>query len=98
MNIFKNINWKARFKNPVFWTTIIPAITGMIYTVLGAFGVVPALAEDTVLNMVFMLISMLTTLGVLVDPTTAGIGDSRLALTYKAPRKDDYAEEEGIEE
>lgn len=96
MNIFKNINWKARFKNPVFWTTIIPAITGMIYTVLGALGIVPALAEDTVLNMVFMVISMLTTLGVLVDPTTAGIGDSRMAMTYKAPRKDDFGEEEGL--
>lgn len=92
-----NINWKVRIKNPVFWTTIIPAITGMVYAVLGALGVVPALAEDTVLNMVFMLITMLTTLGVLVDPTTAGIGDSKLAQTYNAPRKDDFSEE-GFEE
>ncbi len=96
MNIIKNINWKARFKNPVFWTTVIPAVTGFVYTVLGAFGIVPALAEDTVLNMVFMLITMLTTLGVLVDPTTAGIGDSKMAMTYKAPRKDDFNEEEGL--
>ena len=96
MNIFKNINWKVRLKNPVFWTTIIPAITGMIYTVLGALGIVPALSEDTVLNMVFMVISMLTTLGVLIAPTTAGIGDSRMAMTYKAPRKDDFYEEEGL--
>lgn len=90
------INWKARIKNPVFWMTVIPAITGMVYTVLGALGVVPALAEDTVLNMVAMLITVLTTLGVLVDPTTAGIGDSRLAMTYEAPKKDDFAEEEGL--
>lgn len=96
MNIFKNINWTVRFKNPVFWTTVIPAITGFVYTVFGALGIVPALAEDTVLNMVFMVISMLTTLGVLVDPTTAGVGDSHLAMTYKAPRKDDVTEEEGM--
>ncbi|MBR2042173.1 MAG: phage holin [Oscillospiraceae bacterium] len=93
MNIFKNINWKVRFRNPIFWSTIIPAVTGFVYTVLGAFGTVPAVAEDTVLNMIFMLISMLTTLGVLVDPTTSGVADSRLAMTYEKPRKDDLGEE-----
>ena len=93
MNIFKNINWKVRFRNPIFWSTIIPAVTGFVYTVLGAFGTVPAVAEDTVLNMIFMLISMLTTLGVLVDPTTSGVADSRLVMTYEKPRKDDLGEE-----
>lgn len=92
-----NINWKVRIKNPVFWMTVIPAITGLVYTVLNALGVVPALAEDTVLNMAAMLVTVLTTIGVLVDPTTKGIGDSHLAMTYKAPRCDDTAEEEGIE-
>lgn len=92
------INLKARIKNPVFWTTIIPAVVGVVYTVLGMLGIVPAIAESEVLNIFAVLITVLTTLGVLVDPTTAGVGDSRLAMTYKAPRKDDFAEEEGIEE
>ena len=96
MNIIKNINWKARVKNPVFWTTIIPAFTGFVYCVLGAFGVVPAITENMVLEMASMLITALTILGVLVDPTTAGVCDSHLAMTYKAPRKDDIDEEEGV--
>lgn len=90
------INWTARLKNPVFWTTVIPAITGMVYAVLGALGVVAPIAESEVLNLVFVVIGVLTTLGVLVDPTTAGINDSRLAMGYKAPRKDDMDEEEGM--
>lgn len=90
------INWTARLKNPVFWTTVIPAITGMVYAVLGALGVVAPIAESEVLNLAAVLIGVLTTLGVLVDPTTAGIGDSKLAMTYKEPRKDDTAEEEGM--
>ena len=90
------INWTARLKNPVFWTTVIPAITGMVYTVLGAVGIVAPIAESEVLNLVCVVIGVLTTLGVLVDPTTAGINDSRLAMTYKAPRKDDVTEEEGM--
>lgn len=91
-----NINWKARIKNPVFWTTIIPAIVGVVYTVLGALGIVPALSESVVLNLFAMLITVLTTLGVLVDPTTAGVNDSALAMTYSEPRKEDFAEEEGL--
>lgn len=98
MNIIKNINWKVRLRNPIFWTTVIPAVVGVVYTVLGALGVVPALTENMVLNIMTVVITALTALGVLVDPTTAGISDSKLALTYDKPRKDDLAEEEGIEE
>lgn len=90
------INWKVRIKNPVFWTTIIPAVVACVYTILGAFGIVPALTENMVLNIAGAVITALTVLGVLVDPTTNGIGDSKLAQTYLAPRKDDVAEEEGI--
>lgn len=90
------INWKARFKNPVFWMTVIPAVVSCVYAILGAFGIVPALTENMVLNIAAAIITALTTLGVLVDPTTAGINDSHLAMTYKAPRKDDVFEEEGL--
>ena len=97
MNIIKKINWKARIKNPVFWTTVIPAAVSFVYCVLGALGIVPALTESMVLNVTSAVITMLTTLGVLIDPTTAGICDSALAMTYDAPRKDDCLEE-GFEE
>lgn len=79
------INLKVRFKNPVFWLTVIPAAVTFIYTVLGAFGVVPSLSEDVVVNIVTALISALTTVGVLVDPTTKGVGDSERALGYDEP-------------
>ena len=80
----------VRFKNPMFWATVLPAVTACVYTVLGAFGIVPALTENMVLNVIGAVLTALSTLGVLVDPTTAGISDSALALTYKAPRKDDF--------
>lgn len=92
-----NINWKVRIKNPVFWTTVIPAVVTCVYAVLGAFGIVPALTESMVLNFAAAVITALTVLGVLVDPTTSGVGDSALAQTYDRPRKDDFAEE-GFEE
>ena len=79
------INLKVRFKNPVFWLTVIPAIITFIYTVLGAFGVVPALSQDVVVNIVTAIITALTTIGVLIDPTTKGVGDSERALGYDEP-------------
>lgn len=87
------INWKVRFRNPMFWAAVLPAVTACVYTVLGAFGIMPALTESMVLNILSAVLTALTTLGVLVDPTTAGLGDSALALTYEAPRKDDFGEE-----
>lgn len=79
------INLKVRFKNPVFWLTVIPAVITFVYTVLGAFDVVPAISQDMVVNIVTALISALTTIGVLVDPTTKGVGDSARALGYDEP-------------
>lgn len=90
------INWKIRIKNPIFWTTVIPAAVSFLYCVLGAFGIVPALTENMVLNLASAVITALTVVGVLVDPTTAGLSDSRMAMTYKAPRADDTDEEEGL--
>lgn len=79
------INWKVRLKNPVFWLTVIPAVIALVYTVLGLLGVVPAISEDTLVNAVTAIISALTTVGVLIDPTTKGVGDSDRALTYEEP-------------
>ena len=80
-----NINWKVRLKNPVFWATIVPAAVTFIYCVLGAFDIVPALSEHAALNIALAIINALATLGVLVDPTTKGVGDSDRAMEYTEP-------------
>ncbi len=79
------INWKVRLKKPVFWLTVIPSVIALVYTVLGLLGVVPTISEDTLVNAVTAIISALTTVGVLIDPTTKGVGDSDRALTYEDP-------------
>ena len=77
------INFKVRLKNPVFWLTAIPAGIAFIYAVLGVFGIVPTISEDAIVNILTAIVSALTTLGVLVDPTTEGINDSDRAMTYE---------------
>lgn len=80
------INLKVRIKNPLFWLTIIPATATFVYSVLGCFEIVPAISEEVLVNCLTAIITALTTLGVLVDPTTNGVGDSERALSYTEPQ------------
>jgi phi LC3 family holin len=76
------INWKARFKNKTFVITFFALIIAFIYQILGLFGIVPSISEDTIMNIFTLIVNALGTLGVLVDPTTDGVSDSSRALTY----------------
>lgn len=76
------INWKARFKNKAFVITFITMIIAFIYSMLALFGVVPSVAEDTVTEIITLIVEFLAMLGILVDPTTDGVSDSDRALTY----------------
>lgn len=80
------INWKVRLRNPVFWLTGIPAVITTVYTLLGLFDIVPAISEDVIINAITAVVSGLTTLGVLIDPTTKGTSDSEQAMTYTNPK------------
>ena len=79
------INLKVRLKNKTFWLTVIPAILTVIYAVLGLLGKQPEFSQETVMKVITTILSVLTVLGVIVDPTTAGIGDSERAMGYLVP-------------
>ena len=84
------INWLVRIKNKEFWLAIIPAMVLLIQAVGNVFGIEIDLGETgtklvQVVNTVFVV---LTILGIVVDPTTDGVGDSNRALGYVNPNKD----------
>lgn len=81
-----NINWKLRFQNKASLTAIVVQLIALIYTVLGIFGVVPGISEDQVINLFYMLVELLCLLGIVVDPTTQGVGDSEQAMQYSQPK------------
>ena len=82
------MNLKVRLKNKTFWLTAIPATITFIYTILSLFDIVPAISEAVLIKLATIIISALSVLGVLVDPTTAGIKDSQRAMSYTKPFKD----------
>ena len=82
------MNWKLRLLNKTTLTTLILAIVAFVYQVLGIFGVVPSVSQNDIINIVGIVINLLVGLGILVDPTTAGITDSEQAMTYETPKTD----------
>ena len=84
------INWKVRIKNKVFWLALVPAVLLLIQVVAAVFGIdinLDALG-DKLLAVVNALFAVLTILGVVTDPTTVGISDSRQAMEYDKPKRD----------
>lgn len=75
------INWKLRLQNKVTLVSLVVCVITFVYTVLGIFGIVPSVSQDTTTNIVLTFIDILVAVGVVVDPTTYGVGDSALALT-----------------
>lgn len=83
----KKINMKLRYQNKVTLTAIVLAAIALGYQVMGLCGIVPAVSQSDVVTTAGMVINVLVLLGVVVDPTTNGVGDSDQALKYDAPKK-----------
>lgn len=81
------INWRIRFKNPLFiaqlaCAIVMPLITGMGYewsqmTTWATLGEVIAAALGNPVVVVAMVVSVFN---LITDPTTSGISDSKSAL------------------
>jgi phi LC3 family holin len=85
------INWKVRIKNKVFWIALIPAVLILVQTGCSVFGVELDFGtlQDKLLAVVNALFAVLVILGIVADPTTEGLGDSKRAMTYEEPWSDE---------
>lgn len=83
------INWKVRVKNKTFWIALIPAVLILIQVVLALFGVTVDITniQEKLLAVVNAAFVVLAVLGIVVDPTTKGVGDSENALEYTEPKE-----------
>ena len=82
------INWSVRFKNKVWLGSFLSLIVGFVYSMLALFDVFPEITQSLVLQLVNQVLTFLGLIGVIVDPTTAGIGDSERAMGYEEPWND----------
>lgn len=84
------INWKVRFANKYFWLALIPAVLLLVQAVAAVFGFELDLGEigEQLKAVVNTLFAVLAIIGVSADPTTAGLSDSKRALTYTEPKEE----------
>ena len=85
------INWTVRLKNKTFWLALVPAVLLLIQVVAAVFGYelhIEAIG-DKLTAVINALFAVLAILGVVTDPTTAGVSDSKQAMEYEKPRADE---------
>lgn len=90
------INWKVRFKNPVFIGQLVLAIFVPILAYLGitledltTWGTVGQVLFEAISNPYVLMLVIVSVYNSITDPTVAGLSDSKQALGYEKPKKDD---------
>lgn len=83
------INWKVRIKNKAFWLSFIPALLLLVQVVASVFGFSLDLSglSAKLLDVANAAFAVLAILGVVADPTTAGVADSEQVMAYAEPKK-----------
>ncbi len=82
------INWKVRFQNKTFLAGLISLVVVFIYDLLQLLEITPAVTQSAVMQVAEGVLTILGMVGVIADPTTAGVADSKQAMTYDVPKQD----------
>lgn len=80
------INWKVRFRKKSFWVSTIALLAVLANQVAGIFGYDITVVSEQLTDVASTILMILLGIGIIVDPTTKGIGDSEQALEYKEPK------------
>ena len=81
------INWKVRLRNKTWVASLLALVIAFVYNLLAMFDVEMPVTQEWVTGIIGTVITLLTGLGVLIDPTTPGVGDSERAMLYQEPGK-----------
>ena len=80
------INWLLRLKNKTTLAALILVVLGFVYQVAAILGIAVPVTQDALMQVLLLALNALVALGVVVDPTTQGVGDSKRALAYAEPK------------
>ncbi len=87
------INWKVRFRNPMFWFQILLAVAVPIGAYFGITGkdittwrILFSVIMDAISNPYVVGIIIVSVFNAINDPVVKGLSDSKQALQYKRPK------------
>lgn len=83
-----SVNWRVRIRNKAWWLAMVPALLLLAQAVGSLFGykwdfVVLNQQIAAVINAAFTVLALM---GIVNDPTTAGLKDSTQAMGYAEPK------------
>lgn len=81
------MNLKLRLKNKTTLIAIVATTVAFLYQIAGILGIAIPISQEQVIQYIGLLINLLAVLGILVDPTTAGVRDSARAKSYEEPSR-----------
>lgn len=91
------INWKIRFKNPIFISQLILAIFVPVLAYMGitledltTWGAVGRVLLEAVSNPYVLFLVVVSVYNAITDPTVKGINDSKTALKYNKPKDQSF--------
>lgn len=92
MKHFLGINWLVRLRNPVFWAQVVVALfvpmltqMGLAWEQITTWSALWQVVLQSISNPVTVVAMLLSIWNAVNDPTTAGLQDSPLALSYDKP-------------
>lgn len=80
------INWKVRLKHKPFLVSLFALLLLLVQQVAAIFGIDTTIYNAQATDLFNTVLAILVLMGVVVDPTTSGVDDSKQALRYEKPR------------
>lgn len=80
------INWKVRFKHKPFLLALFALGMLLVQQVASFFGFDTTIYNNQATDFFNTVLAILALLGVVSDPTTEGMSDSKQAMHYNKPR------------
>lgn len=82
------INWKVRLKHKPFLVSLFALMLLLVQQIAAIFGIDTTIYNAQATELFNTVLAILVLIGVVVDPTTESISDSKRALTYDKPQGD----------
>lgn len=89
------INWKLRLQNKVTLLAILGDIVAIVFSVISLIQT-KDFTYESVMHIISLVVEVLVLLGIVVDPTTKGIKDTKLVQGYTEPRDESVTRVEEV--
>lgn len=81
------INWKVRFKHKPFLVSLFALVMLLAQQVASFFGIDTTIYNEQATDLFNTVLAILLLLGIVSDPTTDGVSDSKQAMNYDKPKE-----------